>query len=70
MLKLENCKMPKLPSIPKMSDERKESLKKSFSSAKKTASVVAKYGLTFSSGVLIGVVAGVVLFFKISEDDI
>lgn len=30
----------------------------------------AKYGFTFSSGVLLGTIVGVVLFFKISDGDI
>lgn len=36
--------------------------------AKKTAMTACKYGATFCSGVLLGTLCGVVLFFKISED--
>lgn len=43
---------------------------KHLETAKKVGATTAKYGLTFCSGVLVGTICGVVLFFKISEGEV
>jgi hypothetical protein len=44
--------------------------KQHLTAATKTGITIAKYGATFTGGVLVGTICGVVLFFKIGNDPI
>lgn len=47
--------------------EHIETVKNHLNTAKKITLKTAKYGFVFCSGVLVGTICGVVLFFKISD---
>lgn len=50
--------------------EHIEQAKQHFNTAKNITLKTAKYGAVFCSGVLVGTVCGIVLFFKIGNDPI
>ena len=47
-----------------------EQAKKHLNTAGKVSLKVAKYGVVFTSGILVGTIAGVVLFFTINNEPI
>jgi len=51
-----------------LTPEQTEKVKKHLDTAKNIALTTIKYGVVFTSGVLVGAICGVVLFFKIGND--
>lgn len=53
-----------------ISEATSAKIKQHLSTAKRFTWATFKYGAVFGSGVLVGTICGVVLFFKIAEDDV